>query len=665
MSLQATGLISGFDVNSIIDDLIKAESAPRQRLEERERILVAQQDELKTINSNLLLLQSRAASLADRTSTLQKIATSSDISILSATASTSAPRQTHQIEVTQLATASRNTSTINISKPLELNRLAKLTLEGTSNTGSFYLDNYSSTNTVSLTTSTDLDDIISTNGATFVPSEDTYQNLSYKSTYRGEGADARLSVTKRISKRDTDADGNAVLTDKTKSLVANPITFTDTDTNTTSTLGLSTNPQTIFGTGDAYDANSKQLNLDASNQTHLLGAIRIVESQNSGTSQVDEAGNVSASATSFDVDDGSKFTVGNTIVVDNEQMTVTGISSDTLTVTRGVNGTTATTHNNDVYVYGDIVRVSTGSIGNIAKSDVLTFTGGGLGTSAVTGTVQGIVNIETGTFAISGDAASYDLTEGNITANSGAGSSANAFTATALTPGAFTVDNSTYYVPKVLDSSLAVRQSNTNNIATTQKLSEVSSSITAGTVTINGTSVYVSPSTLLNGALNNSSTTVNVDDGSVYSSGDTIIVDSEEMTITGISGNALTVSRGANSTTAAAHDDNSPTSLRVEDATVANLLSQLSTVSGITAALTDGGRIQIKANAGVPLSVQDGTSNLASQLNFSQGITSGKSLSEFGVNAGTFTISDTATTTSATVEITSSTSIATTLSSAI
>ncbi|MDP6750829.1 MAG: flagellar cap protein FliD N-terminal domain-containing protein, partial [Candidatus Poribacteria bacterium] len=113
MSLQATGLISGFDVNSIIDDLIKAESAPRQRLEERERILVAQQDELKTINSNLLLLQSRAASLADRTSTLQKIATSSDISILSATASTSAPRQTHQIEVTQLATASRNTSTTN------------------------------------------------------------------------------------------------------------------------------------------------------------------------------------------------------------------------------------------------------------------------------------------------------------------------------------------------------------------------------------------------------------------------------------------------------------------------------------------------------------------------------------------------------------------------
>ncbi|MAT78145.1 hypothetical protein CMK14_23780, partial [Candidatus Poribacteria bacterium] len=661
MSLQATGLISGFDVNSIVDDLIKAESAPRRRLEERERILAAQQDQLKTINSNLMLLQSRAASLADRTSTLQKIATSSDTSILEATAATGAPRQNHEIEVAQLATSSKVSSTSAISNPIALNRLAKLTLEGTSDTGSFYLDNYSSTRTISLTTSTDLDDIIGTSGLTFVPSEDTYQNLSYKATYRGEGADARLSVTKRVSKRDTDANGAVVLTDRTKSLVANPITFTDTDTNTTSILGLSANPQTIFGTGDAYDANSKQLSLDASNQTHLLGAIRIVESQNSGASTVSSGLSSSASATSFVVASGSQFTVGDTIVIDNEQMAVTGISSNTLTVTRGVNNTTAVTHSNSANVYGDIVRVSTDSIGNIAKSDVLTFTGGSLGTSAVTGTVQGIVNIETGTFSISGDAASSDLTEGEITANTGAGSSANAFTVTALTPGAFTVNNSTYYVPKVLDSSLAVKQSNTNNIATTQTLAEVSSSITAGTITINGTSVYVTPSTLLNGALNNSTTTVTVDDGSVYSSGNKIIVDSEEMEITGISSNTLTVTRNTNSAGAAAHVDNAPTSLRVEDATVANLLSQLSSVSGITASLTDGGRIQIKAAAGVSISVQDGTSNLATQLDFSQGITSGRSLSEFGVNAGTFTISDTATSTSTTITITSSTSLTTSL----
>ena len=49
MSLQATGLVSGFDVNSIIEDLIKAESAPRSRLENREKILNAQQDKLRYI----------------------------------------------------------------------------------------------------------------------------------------------------------------------------------------------------------------------------------------------------------------------------------------------------------------------------------------------------------------------------------------------------------------------------------------------------------------------------------------------------------------------------------------------------------------------------------------------------------------------------------------
>lgn len=593
MSLQATGLISGFDVNSIIDDLIKAESKPRQRLEEREKILAAQQEKLKTINSNLLILQSRAASLADRTSTLQKIATSSDISVVEATASTSAPRQTHQIEVSQLATSSRNSSTLNISKPIELNRLAKLTLESSTTTGAIHLDNYSSTNTLSLSASTTLDNIAT--GLTFTPADDSYQDLSYKTTYRGAGNDARMSVTKRVSKLDSDTNGVAVLNDKTKSLVANKISFVDTDTNTTSTLGLSTSKQTVFGTGDAYDANSKQLNLDASNRTHQLGEIRVVEAQNSGSSTVSSGLSSSATATSFDVANGSLFSVGDTIAINNEQMKITAISSNTLTVTRGTNGTTAVTHSNGANVYGDIVRVSTEDIGNITVGDVLTFSDGGLGTSAKTGTVQGIVNLETGTFAVSGDVASYNLESSTVTANSGAGSSNNQFTTKALTPGSFTVNNSTYYVPKVLDSSLAVKQSNTTNIASTQTVAQVSSSITTGTFTING--------------------------------------------------NTITISGTGN--------------------TISSILSNISAVSGITGSLTDGGRLQIKADAGVPISIQDGTSNFASQLNFSQGISSGKSVAEFGVNAGTFSISDTATSTSQMFEITSSSAVATTLSASV
>ena len=65
-------------------------------------------------------------------------------------------------------------------------------------------------------------------------------------------------------------------------------------------------------------------------------------------------GSVTASATSVNVDSGGDFAVGQTIVVDSEQFLITGISSNTLTVTRGLNGTTAATHADNAQV--DIAR---------------------------------------------------------------------------------------------------------------------------------------------------------------------------------------------------------------------------------------------------------------------------------------------------------------------
>lgn len=57
------------------------------------------------------------------------------------------------------------------------------------------------------------------------------------------------------------------------------------------------------------------------------------------------------SETGVDVDNGEYFQVGHIIQVDDEQMLVTGIASDTLTVTRGFAGTTAASHNDDSKVY--------------------------------------------------------------------------------------------------------------------------------------------------------------------------------------------------------------------------------------------------------------------------------------------------------------------------
>ena len=51
------------------------------------------------------------------------------------------------------------------------------------------------------------------------------------------------------------------------------------------------------------------------------------------------------------------------------------------------------------------------------------------------------------------------------------------------------------------------------------------------------------------------STVVNVVSGAVFEVGQNLKVDSEEMTITSISSNALTVTRGANGTSAVAHTD--------------------------------------------------------------------------------------------------------------
>jgi hypothetical protein len=49
--------------------------------------------------------------------------------------------------------------------------------------------------------------------------------------------------------------------------------------------------------------------------------------------------------TGVDVTAGTDFEIGQTMLVESEQMSVTGITTNTLTVVRGANGTTAATHN--------------------------------------------------------------------------------------------------------------------------------------------------------------------------------------------------------------------------------------------------------------------------------------------------------------------------------
>jgi hypothetical protein len=73
-----------------------------------------------------------------------------------------------------------------------------------------------------------------------------------------------------------------------------------------------------------------------------------------------------ASETGLDVSDGTLFGVGHTLRIDNEQVFVSAITNDTLTVVRGVNGTTADAHADGAAI--DVYRYPV--IGEVAKEQV-------------------------------------------------------------------------------------------------------------------------------------------------------------------------------------------------------------------------------------------------------------------------------------------------------
>jgi len=91
----------------------------------------------------------------------------------------------------------------------------------------------------------------------------------------------------------------------------------------------------------------------------LAGKFGFSESKVDSTSLVDDA-DFNATETTFTVDDGTDFNVGETILIDTEQLYITTIATNLLTVVRGVNGTTAATHANnatiDIIEYPEPIR---------------------------------------------------------------------------------------------------------------------------------------------------------------------------------------------------------------------------------------------------------------------------------------------------------------------
>ena len=83
-------------------------------------------------------------------------------------------------------------------------------------------------------------------------------------------------------------------------------------------------------------------------------------------------GSFAAGDTDFTATAGANLNIGETILIDSEQMYITGISSNTITIQRAMNGTTAASHSTGatVYVYTypqQIVNATYLQAGRIAK----------------------------------------------------------------------------------------------------------------------------------------------------------------------------------------------------------------------------------------------------------------------------------------------------------
>lgn len=122
-SLRIGGLASGIDVESIIKQLMSAQKAKKDKLQQQKTLLEWKREDYRTINNQIRKLRDATADLRLQGTFLKNKATSSDESKVSVTADGSAVG-TYEITVERLATSSRLVGTTNEKdgQPLDLSK---------------------------------------------------------------------------------------------------------------------------------------------------------------------------------------------------------------------------------------------------------------------------------------------------------------------------------------------------------------------------------------------------------------------------------------------------------------------------------------------------------------------------------------------------------------
>lgn len=103
-NLRIGGLASGIDIDSIVEDLMTAERAPLNRLEQEKQILEWQQEDYRELNSTLFDFRSEVFNLKLQSTFNAKSATSSDEDVLEVTATANAKNGVYVVTVHNLAT---------------------------------------------------------------------------------------------------------------------------------------------------------------------------------------------------------------------------------------------------------------------------------------------------------------------------------------------------------------------------------------------------------------------------------------------------------------------------------------------------------------------------------------------------------------------------------
>ncbi|CCQ96900.1 Flagellar capping protein [[Clostridium] ultunense Esp] len=128
---RISGLASGMDTESIVKKLMDAERIPLDKMMQKKQLLEWQRDAYREMNSLLLDLRNAAFDMKLQGTYLTKKVTSSDTSVVTATAGTNAQLGIHMVEVKEVAKGVSLASSAKISSGATTNLATQFGISGT------------------------------------------------------------------------------------------------------------------------------------------------------------------------------------------------------------------------------------------------------------------------------------------------------------------------------------------------------------------------------------------------------------------------------------------------------------------------------------------------------------------------------------------------------